>query len=343
MLSFATPCVLPLVPAYLAAVGAAPPSTTCESGAALAQTLRGVAPFMLGFGAVFVFFGALVGAAGSALDDWRERGRAGLRASSSSPWAWCSPGVLPLPSLPGLTGSRSGDRPRRCCWAASSRSAGRPASGRCWPRCWRSPRRAAAPRSAALLLGAYAAGLAVPLIASAVAFDRTLGAAAFLRDRYDVIRVVSGIVLVMLGLLVFFDRTWWLSVAVNRILRAARARRPHDLRALPSGRMAVIHVHGAELMIYSRIETQLAPLGHSVQRARPGLEGAAPDRLHLRRRARRARSARSPICGRRSCSASARTSSRTRFGRRAAPVSTASSRARRSPIECAALVDDLMI
>src|SRR4029077_4741636 len=41
--------------------------------------------------------------------------------------------------------------------------------------------------------------------------------------------------------------------------------------------MAVIHVHGAELMIYSRIETQLAPLGHTVQRARAGLEGAAPD------------------------------------------------------------------
>ena len=28
--------------------------------------------------------------------------------------------------------------------------------------------------------------------------------------------------------------------------------------------MAVIHVHGAELLIYSRIETQLAPLGHTV-------------------------------------------------------------------------------
>ena len=40
--------------------------------------------------------------------------------------------------------------------------------------------------------------------------------------------------------------------------------------------MAVIHVHGAELLIYSRIETQLAPLGHSVLRARPGLAGARP-------------------------------------------------------------------
>jgi len=46
---------------------------------------------------------------------------------------------------------------------------------------------------------------------------------------------------------------------------------------LPSGPMAVIHVHGADLLIYSRVETQLAPLGHSVKRARPGLEGPAPD------------------------------------------------------------------
>jgi hypothetical protein len=41
--------------------------------------------------------------------------------------------------------------------------------------------------------------------------------------------------------------------------------------------MAVIHVHGADLMMYSRVETQLAPLGHTVQRARAGLEGAPPD------------------------------------------------------------------
>jgi DNA-binding NarL/FixJ family response regulator len=39
--------------------------------------------------------------------------------------------------------------------------------------------------------------------------------------------------------------------------------------------MAVIHVHGADLMIFSRIDTQLTPLGHSVQRARSGLEARA--------------------------------------------------------------------
>ena len=75
----------------------------------------------------------------------------------------------------------------------------------------------------------------MPLIASAIAFDRAIGAASFVRDRYDVIRVVSGIVLVVLGLLVFFDRTWWLSVAVNRILRAVGLDAFADVRALRSG------------------------------------------------------------------------------------------------------------
>ena len=182
VLSFATPCVLPLVPAYLAAVGGGASVDDLRERRGLGQTLRGVAPFILGFGAVFVFFGALVGAAGSALDDWRSQvaQAAGIVVVAMG---LALAGVLPLPSLPGLAGNRS-----------------RPPS--------------------ALLLGAYAAGLAVPLIATAVAFDRTLGAAAFLRDRYAVIRVFSGIVLVILGLLVFFDRTWWLSVAVGRILRA---------------------------------------------------------------------------------------------------------------------------
>ena len=42
-----------------------------------------------------------------------------------------------------------------------------------------------------------------------------------------VIQVASGIILVALGLLLFFHRDWWLQVAVNRALDATRpARRP---------------------------------------------------------------------------------------------------------------------
>jgi len=217
VLSFATPCVLPLVPAYLAAVGGASVDDL-RARRGVGKTLRGVAPFVLGFGTVFVVFGALVGAAGSALDDWREP-VAQVSGIVVVAMGLALTGALPLPSLPGLTGG-----PRRPHSAVVLGGA----FALSWTPCvgpvlaavlaLASSRGGAG--QAALLLGAYAVGLAIPLAASAVAFDRALGAASFLRDRYDVIRVFSGLVLIALGLLVFFDRTWWLSVAVNRLLRA---------------------------------------------------------------------------------------------------------------------------
>jgi hypothetical protein len=39
-----------------------------------------------------------------------------------------------------------------------------------------------------------------------------------LRDRYTIIQVVSGLILIGLGLLLFFHRDWWLHVALNRLL-----------------------------------------------------------------------------------------------------------------------------
>jgi hypothetical protein len=38
-----------------------------------------------------------------------------------------------------------------------------------------------------------------------------------LRDHYGVVRIVSGGLLVGLGLLLFFDRFWWLNIAFNRV------------------------------------------------------------------------------------------------------------------------------
>jgi cytochrome c-type biogenesis protein len=70
----------------------------------------------------------------------------------------------------------------------------------------------------AVLLAAYALGLAAAFLLAGVAFARAMGAFRWLRDRYIVIQVVSGVVLVALGLLLFFHRDWWLHVALNRAL-----------------------------------------------------------------------------------------------------------------------------
>jgi cytochrome c-type biogenesis protein len=68
-----------------------------------------------------------------------------------------------------------------------------------------------------LLLAVYSAGLALPFMAVGLGFDRALVAFRWLRDRYGALRVVSGALLVAVGLLLFFDRFWWLNVAVNRV------------------------------------------------------------------------------------------------------------------------------
>src|SRR5207248_3691497 len=57
-----------------------------------------------------------------------------------------------------------------------------------------------------LLLAFYAAGLAVPFILSALAFTRVTGIFRFFRKHYSVITVVSGVVLVAMGVALYTDQ-----------------------------------------------------------------------------------------------------------------------------------------
>jgi cytochrome c biogenesis protein CcdA len=70
----------------------------------------------------------------------------------------------------------------------------------------------------AVLLAAYALGLGAAVLVAGLAFARAMGAFRWLRDRYRLIQIVGGVILVVLGLLLFFHRDWWLHVALNRAL-----------------------------------------------------------------------------------------------------------------------------
>src|SRR5207248_2739461 len=67
LLSVLTPCVLPLVPGYLAAIAAVEPSRLAERGVGRRVVLASL-PFVLGFTVVFVVLGAAAAAVGSVLD-----------------------------------------------------------------------------------------------------------------------------------------------------------------------------------------------------------------------------------------------------------------------------------
>ena len=69
LVSFASPCVLPLVPGYLAYVGG-----ISDPGAKRdrSRVLTGVALFILGFAIVFIAYGAAFGALGYWLVRWQD-------------------------------------------------------------------------------------------------------------------------------------------------------------------------------------------------------------------------------------------------------------------------------
>jgi cytochrome c-type biogenesis protein len=210
LLSFATPCVLPLVPAYLGAIGAR--STDPR------RSLQASLPFVLGFSLIFIALGAGAGLAGGALTDHRAD-LIRLAGIVIVAMGLIMLGLIPIPGLertfsPGL---------ERAHASGSSMLLGC-AFGLAWTPCigpvlgsimTLAATGATALRGAALL-AAYAAGLAVPFLVAGVALGRVMSAARVVRDRYALVRVLSGAVLIVAGLLVFFDKTYLVNAWVGQ-------------------------------------------------------------------------------------------------------------------------------
>jgi cytochrome c-type biogenesis protein len=213
LVSFATPCVLPLVPGYLAVVSGQP------AGVGGRRVLLASLPFVAGFTAVFVALGAAVAAAGSLFGENRELllAVAGLIVVVLG---FAMMGLLPLPFLdrlvaPGLVEGARGTGSAALLGAAFGLCAA-PCIGPVLAGILALAGEGQTVAQGTLLLLVYSAGLALPFLLVGVGFDRALGAFRWLRDHYPVFRVIAGAMLVALGLLLFFDRFWWLNVAVNR-------------------------------------------------------------------------------------------------------------------------------
>jgi cytochrome c-type biogenesis protein len=214
-ISVITPCVLPLVPGYLSAVSAIEANRLGRPGAARHVALASL-PFIAGFTVVFVVLGAGAAAIGSVLPAARQAELAGfvlvvigLTFVGLLPW----PERILAPGL--LTGARR--RGSSVLLGGAFAVCAAPCIGTVLASIL-VVAGASSVLKGAVLLAAYSAGLGLAFLLAAVAFTQAMGAFRWLRDHYVVIRVAGGLMLVTLGLLLFFHRDWWLRVFLNRLL-----------------------------------------------------------------------------------------------------------------------------
>jgi cytochrome c-type biogenesis protein len=199
LVSFLSPCVLPLVPGYLSYV-------TGMSGADLAAQRRGrlilgVALFVLGFTVVFVSAGLAFGGFGALLQRHTTILTRVLGAVT------IVLGLAFMGFVPGLQRTVKSSR------LPAAGVAGAPLLGMLFGLGWTpciGPTLAAVQAMAyneasaargALLSFAYCLGLGLPFLLTAVAYRRALGAFGFVKRHYQAVMRLGGGMLVAIGLL----------------------------------------------------------------------------------------------------------------------------------------------
>jgi len=223
MLSFLSPCVLPLVPAYVSMVSGLSATELEASPAAPRSALPGVAGFIIGFTVVFTALGAAASGLGRVLLD-HERPlavAAGVVVAVLGLWL----AGVGTPRL-FMTERRFHPRPSRLgVWAP-------PVMGMAfafgWTPCIGPVLGAvlglAATRatlgSGVLLLVAYSLGLGVPFLVTGLAFGRLTEVMARVRRRLGLLNALAGVLLVAFGVLLVTGDLHWVASAVSDALQA---------------------------------------------------------------------------------------------------------------------------
>jgi cytochrome c-type biogenesis protein len=218
LISIAFPCVLPLVPGYLSAISAVEVERLGERGVARRVVVASV-PFALGFTVVFVVLGAGAAALGGWVDAETRTKLAGfvlvvlgLAFAGLLPWPerMLAPGALLRARASGsraLLGAAFAVCAAPCVGVVLGAILALAADSRTIVR-------------GCILLAAYSLGITVAFVLIGIAFTRAMSTFRWVRDHYTWLRVASGAILVALGLLLFFNRDWWLNVLLHRVLEA---------------------------------------------------------------------------------------------------------------------------
>ena len=221
LVSFLSPCVLPLVPGYLSTVIGVTPADLSD-GVGARRVLVPSLLFIASFSAIFILLGLSATVIGSALNAHKHAleqiGGAAIVLMGivflSTPFVrmfnreWHSESLLRL-------AGRGGPLVAGAAFAIA------------WTPCTSITLGAILTQAAisssaahgALLLAFYSAGLAIPFLLIAVAFERMTGALAVVKRHFPLIVGVGGAVMIALGLLILTGEYTILNAEANRLLQ----------------------------------------------------------------------------------------------------------------------------
>jgi cytochrome c-type biogenesis protein len=219
LVSFVSPCCLPLVPAYLATVSGVEPGRL-ERGAD-PRVIRRSALFVATFSVLFIVLGLGATAAGSLLLSNRQT------LNTVAGVAIIAMGVLFAASVfvtalnrewrPDALIERAG-RGGPVVAGAAFAIAWTPCVGPTLGAILGLAATSEGTAKGALLLAVYSAGLGVPFLFSAVAFNAATRAFGFFKRHYGAIQLGSGAVLVAMGVLVVTGELFRLNIQAQQFL-----------------------------------------------------------------------------------------------------------------------------
>jgi cytochrome c-type biogenesis protein len=220
--SFVSPCVLPLVPGYLATVsGLSPDELRSTSRVQMRSVMVRAGLFVLSFSAIFIVLGMTATGLGQTLTENRTT------LEKVAGIAIIAMGVLFVIALfvPVLNREWHVDSIMRRAGRGGPVMAGA-AFAIAWTPCV-GPALASILGLAATtgtvaqgggLLAVYSAGLAVPFLLTAVAFNRATTAFAWIKRHYAVINGVAGALLISIGVLVLTGELFQLNIEAQKML-----------------------------------------------------------------------------------------------------------------------------